>query len=403
MMIMHKSNTVDSMIEQKKICIITTIDLSLYYFFPGFIKLLQDEGFHVTAICADTKNGEIIAKLRDLGAEVKVVNMRRNISPIHDLKTLRELYGIFRREQFDLIHYNTPKAALLSSIAGRLVGHKSLLYTLRGLGYQTFNGPKRFIGKMCEWVALAFATRVITISPSLREETINEGLARADKLEMIGIGSSKGVDCDAFRLSDELRAAATAIRSRNGILEDDVLIGFAGRFTPDKGLDELVSAFTDLHSKNPGLHLMFIGENDSRIPISEELQDRCKQHSNIHLVGYQDDVASYLAALDIFVLPSHREGFGNVLIEAAAVRTAVVSSNINGARDALVNDETGLLFEVKNTDSLRKTLGRLIEDRSLRERLAANGEAWVHQNFDRKSIWKKLIALYREMIEEDNN
>jgi glycosyltransferase involved in cell wall biosynthesis len=382
-----------------KICIVTTEDSSLYVLYPAFFPLLLEKGFEVVGICAD---GPWVEDVKKQGIKVIIVPMTRGFTPWQDLKCLWKLYRIFKRERFDLIHYSTPKAALLSGVAGRLAHCPALMYTLRGLGYMAFGGLKRKLGKLCEKIACSCADYVIAISNSLKNEAVKEAILSADRITVLGAGSSKGVNLDQFRLNEMTRAEAKKIRQDLNIDADSIVIGYVGRLTKEKGIVELANALTALRKVYPGLQLLLIGYTDQRSPLSQvtfELLHACEY---IHIIPFQDNLPGYLAAMDILVLPSYREGFGNALIEASAMQVPVVATDITGCRDAVMDGKTGLLVKPQDTTSLVKALNELIEDRDKRIKFGKNGERWVRENFDRRIIWNKLLGVYNQMLSNLN-
>jgi glycosyltransferase involved in cell wall biosynthesis len=386
--------------KKQKICIITTVDISLYWLFPDLYSLLSRNGYDVTGICADTSSGNLSQKVRDQGVHVINVPMTRTFTILQDIKCLWILYGIFRREKFDIIHYSTPKAAFLAAIAGRIAGWSYLLYTLRGLGYTAFVGVKRFIGKLCEKIACRFADQVIVISPSLRDEAVREKLLSSEKVMVLGAGSSKGIDLETFSVTNAVVHKSREIREKFGIPDDGIVIGTAGRLTVEKGIKELLEAFRRLCKSHSNLYLFIIGSQDHRNPLSQDILDQINNTANVFLTGYVIEIENYLAALDIFVLPSYREGFGNVIIEASAMGKPVIASDIPGCRDAVKNGISGLLVPPKDASSLEKSLNELITDPIKRSQMSQNGVRWVKENFDRKFVWNNLLKVYQKVLAE---
>lgn len=379
----------------KKICIVTTIDLSLDKLFPDFYPLLIDKNYEVVGICAE---GTHIENIRRQGVRVITVPMTREFTPVQDSKCLWMLYKIFKHEKFDIIHYSTPKAALLTAVAGRLVRCPALIYSLRGLGYTAFSGLKRAVAKFCEKIACRYAHLVIAISNSLKDEAIKEKLLQANRIKVLGAGSSKGVNLDQFQLNEKTTAGANNIRRSLGIGNSDVVIGYAGRFAEEKGIIELLQAFENICRRNNKVHLILVGDQDQRNPLPDKIFATIKEHQNIQMIPWQENVSSYIAAMDIFVLASYREGFGNSLIEASAMQVPVVATDIPGCRDAVVNGKTGLFVKPHDAMHLEKALNELIENPSKRIMMGKNGKQWVRKNFDRKTIWARLIEVYEQML-----
>jgi glycosyltransferase involved in cell wall biosynthesis len=381
-----------------KVAIITTIDDSLSGLFPGFYPLLVERGYDVVGICADTSNGNRSDRVRQQGVRVINIPMTRVFSVFQDIRCVGLLWNIFRKEKFDIIHYSTPKAAFLSALAGKFISSSYKLYTLRGLGYSAYTGKKRQIGRFCEKVACKNADMVIAISPSLAAEAVQEGLLPQDKIRVLGAGSSKGVDLEQFRLTEQRKQQGQDLRRSLGINPEDIVIGYAGRFTPEKGLIELYEAFKQIEKQEKKVRMIWVGCQDQRHPLPDSLFQEIKQNSKIHLLPRTDDLPSHLAAFDIFVLASHREGFGNVVIEASAMQLPVLASDIPGCRDAVLPGETGFLVYPQNADSLREGLMKLIRDSNLRSKLGTNGCDWVRKTFDRKKIWDDLLTVYDSII-----
>jgi glycosyltransferase involved in cell wall biosynthesis len=305
---------------------------------------------------------------------------------------------LFAERKFDLIHYSTPKAALIASLASWSLNHPRRLYTLRGLGYQSYSGIKRRIGFICEKIAVKLAHRIVAISHSLREEVVESKLGPASKFEVLGAGSSKGVDCERFCRSQDIMLRGASLRSSLGIQEGDCVIGYAGRLSPEKGIPETVEAFLVNYASVRSVHLILVGDLDRRCPLDTTVMDRCASQLNIHCLPHTEDMPGCMAAFDVFVLPSHREGFGNVLIEASAMGIPVISSDITGCRDAVLDGQTGILVYPGDPIALAAAMDTLVGNSDLRRRLGEQGAAWVRRDFDRRVVWNNLIEVYDEML-----
>ena len=378
-----------------RICIVTTVDSSLHVLFPGFFQLLQEKNFDVTCISA---SGPWVNNVKSQMVRFIEVPMSRGFTPFRDLKCFLKLYCIFRKEDFDLIHYSTPKASLLAGMAAKISRCPAILYTMRGLGYQAFSGVKRSIGKVCEKIACLCAHRIIVISPSLKAEAVREKLISSDQGEVFGTGSSKGVDLERFKLDDERREKAVIIKNELGIPEQSLVIGFAGRITREKGIIELVKVCQLLKTDYPDVHLVLIGHKDQRNPLPEEIERSFRNNKNIHLLDFTDSLAEYMAIMDIVVLPSCREGFGNSLIEGSAMSKPVVGMDVIGVRDAVLNRKTGILVKPYDLTSFRSALRELIDSPKLREQMGRCGRSWVESAFDQKVVWSNLLKLYEQML-----
>lgn len=379
-----------------RVCIATTVDSSLHVMFPGFFARLRDAGYDVTGLCAD---GPFVERIRASGLRLITVPMVRQFAPLADLAALWRLVRLFRQERFDLIHYNTPKAALLVGIAGRLAGGARLLYTLRGLGYQGYRGVKREIGRQCERIACACAERTLCISRSLAEEATREGLADQRRLEVLGAGSSRGVDLRRFRRDEQTMAGGHTVRAQLGIAPDAVVIGYAGRIAKEKGLERLARVFPPLAEAHADAHLVLVGHTDQRDPLDSATLRILEEHPRIHVLPFTDELETVYAAMDVLVLHSDREGFGNALIEGSAMGLPVVGSDVPGCRDAVQNGHTGYLIPPADEAELARVLNELAQSCDLRHQMGSAGAAWVAAHFDRDRVWTNLLAVYAELLE----
>jgi glycosyltransferase involved in cell wall biosynthesis len=376
-----------------KICIVVAADVSLDTLFPDFYPLLLAKGYEVVGICAD---GPYVENVRRQGVRVIMVPMARAITPLHDLKCIWKLYRIFKKEKFDIIHYSTLKASFLTAIAVRLAGGAVLIYTIRG--FHIFTGLKQFVIKCGDRVASRSADYVIAISKSLKDKVVNEGILPADRINVLGAGSSRGVNVEKFKLNEKTKSAAENIRKDLEIKEDDIVIGYAGRLTIEKGIVELLTAFDNIRWEYNNVHLFIIGDQDKRKPMSDDVFEWMDTDPHIHPIPWTDDIVSYMAATDIFVLPTYHDGFGNVLIEAAALEKPVIGTDVPGARDALQDGVNGIMVKARDVASLERALRELIESPDKRIRMGKEGRKWVVDNFDRKMVWSRLLEVYEKLL-----
>ena len=382
--------------EKHKIAFVMTAGMFLDIFYPDFYPLAESKGYEIVGICAADR---FVANVTAQGVRVIEVPMTRTFTPFRDLVCLLKLYRIFRAEKFDLINYSTPKAALLSAIAAKTAGSTRLLYTVRGLAYTGFSGLKRMIAKGCETIACRNADTIIAISPTLKAQIVEEGLTNAEKIVVYGLGSSKGVNLKTFQCNDQTLQRARQIRKALNLSADDVVFGYAGRFTVEKGIIELLDAFEAVSKQSRQAHLLLVGQQDQRMPLPQSVLDRIDQHRRIHVLPFTADMPAHLAAMDVFVLASYREGFGNVLIEASALQRPVIASDIPGCRDAVKPGLTGLLVSPRNSASLQSAMQTLMADPNQRQTMGQNGRKWVESAFNRDKIWAWLFEVFASMLQ----
>jgi glycosyltransferase involved in cell wall biosynthesis len=376
-----------------KICIIITVDISLDSLFPDFYPTLIAKGYEVVGICAD---GPRVENVRRQGVRVITVPMTREFTPLKDLKSLWQLYKVFNREKFDIIHFSTPKASLLASIAGRISCGPVLLYTLRGLGYTAYTGLKRHIARCCEKITCACADYIIAISHSLKEYVVNEGIVSGRKVYVLGQGSSKGVNLKTFNLNGEVKIKSSQIRDELGIDYGDIVLGYAGRLTEEKGIVEFYRAFQNIRNNN--VHMLLVGDQDERNPLPEPFMSQIEKDIRVHRIDFQEELPPYIAAMDVFVMPSYREGFGNSIIEASAMEKPVIATDIPGCKDAIKDGQTGILVKPRDVKVLQQAIERLIASPGERKLMGQNGLKWVKENFSRDLVWARTLEVYEKML-----
>lgn len=345
----------------KKICFVLTIPFTLNAFLRPHLERLSAT-YDIT-VCVNMDDPEVVPAVPE---RVRLVPLGivRQISVGSDLKTLFVLTRFFRRERFDLVYSLTPKGGLLAMVAAWLAGVPRRVHCFTGQVWATRRGFWRWLLKGMDRLLAACATRLLADSGSQRQYLIAEGIIGPEKIEVLANGSMAGVDVKRFRPDEN---AGRSIRSRFGMEQDACCLLYVGRLAREKGVPDLVEAFSRLGPSFPNLHLLLVG------PDEEGFDPLLRGAPRIHRVGYTQAVEEYMAAADVFCLPSYREGFGLVLIEAGAVGLPVVASRIYGITDAVVDGETGLLHEPGDVGDLVRKLETLIKDASLRRALGEAG------------------------------
>lgn len=379
-----------------RLCIVVTVDITIQHLCRGRLEYLASRGFDITVVCAPTP---LATEIEARGVRLFTAPLRRAITPLTDLRCLIRLWRFFRRERFDVIEVSTPKAALLGAIAARLAGARCVVHMLRGLVYQGQGPVQRLLLRWSLTIPCRLAHHVLSVSHSMREQAARDGLCSLDRMAVLGEGSSNGVDLGAF--SPRLREKGLEIRRLYGIPADAVVIGFIGRMTRDKGLVELVEAFRGLGDGTSGPYLLIVGAYEARDRPPGGTVDAIASDPRIKHVGWQDDTTLFLAAMDVLSLPSHREGFNNVLLHAGACGIPVVTTDVVGCRDAMRDGVTGLAVAVGDPAALGAALRRLVEDGGLRERMGAEGRRWVERSFAQERIWSMQESAFRGMLTDE--
>lgn len=376
--------------------VVTTPRVSAWWFLRGQLAYLREAGAQVTLISSPEPALQATAERE--GTAWQGIRIAREIAPLQDLRALFELWRAFRRLKPDIVNVSTPKAGLLGGVAALLSGVRSRVYVLRGLRLETTGGALRLVLWLAERLACAVASRVVCVSPSLKARALELRLVAPGKALVIGGGSSNGVDVERFAPSAALLQRARELRADLGIEPDAPVIGFVGRFTRDKGLVELTEAFQRLHAHHPSARLLLVGDHEDGDPVPEPTRRLLEADPGVIAPGWVQDVAPYFHVCDVVALPTYREGFPNIAVEAASAGRPVVTTDATGARDAVVDGETGLLVPVCDAAALEAALDRLLAFPDWAEQLGRNGQRRARDAFRPELVWDGLLGLYQELL-----
>ena len=338
----------------------------------GQLRSLREAGFEVAAVSAP--GGELEALRESEGVAGFGVPMKRGVAPLVDPLSLWKLWQLMRRFRPLITNVGTTKAGLLAGLAARWAGVPCRVYTLRGLRFETTSGIKRVVMKLLEKIACDSAHLVICVSESVRRNAVQQGLVDAKRALVLGHGSSNGVDAARFAPTEERRHQAQALRQRLGIPEEAPVIGFVGRLNRDKGIPELVRVFARLRFSYPAVRLLLLGDFEILEPMPYDTRGFLETDDHIHCPGHVQDIVPCYHLMDVVCLPSHREGFPNVVLEAQAAGRPVVTNSVTGCVDAVENDVTGLLVPPGDLSALAAALKRVLTDPALAQRLGQAGQ-----------------------------
>ncbi len=377
---------------------ITTVPQSLS-FLSGQVGYMKGKGIDVHAVSSPGK--ELAAFGQREGMAVYSVEMPRRIAPLRDLVSLWRLSVILRRIRPDLVHAHTPKGGLLGTIAAWLARVPVRLYHIHGLPYMTAKGPRRWLLQWTERVSCSFAHRVLCVSRSIRDVAVTERICPCQKIEVLLAGSINGVDSQGrFNPATKGEHMMRQLRESFEIPQDAPVIGFVGRIVRDKGVVELIEAWNTLCEEYPSLHMLVVGRFEPQDPVPSDVECILRGTERIHLAGQIEDPSALYAIMDIVVLPSYREGFGLIALEAAAMALPVVATRIPGCVDAVVDGQTGSLVPPRDAWALAQAIHRYLEDPALRRRHGLAGRERMLRDFRQEVMWEALYQEYVRLLRE---
>lgn len=377
-----------------KIIRATTIGSSLESFCAPMLPYLVDK-YDIVVVSDPDEALERMSHLRDIRAIG--VPMQRHIAPLSDLRSLWRMYRLLRREKPQLVHSMTPKAGLICMLAARLAGVPNRMHTFTGLIWPTSHGLKRAILKTMDRLLCSCATVINPEGRGVRDDMVRGGITRRPMV-ILGHGNVRGIDPEYYDPQDPgVRQAAAALRQ--GDPEASTVYVFVGRLVADKGIAELVQAFTGVYAKDNGVRLWLIGRTEDELdPPDNATRDTIASHPGIRAFGEQSDVRPYLVGADVFVFPSHREGFPNVVLEAGAMELPSIVTDINGSREIIENHYNGTIVAPGDVKALEAAMDAL-RDSSVRARMAAHCREHVLRYWSAAQVRQALLDFYAKMLQ----
>lgn len=376
---------------QKRLKIVrtSTVATSLNVFCRGMLKKLSEK-YDVVAV--STPGDELNEIAQREGVRTVGVPMTRPISPINDLVSLLRLVKTFLRERPDMVHSITPKAGLLSMIAAWICRVPVRMHTFTGLVFPTATGLKQRVLMLTDRITCACATHIVPEGEGVKYDLQHYGITRKP-MNVLGYGNVRGVDMAHYCRTAEVMAKADGIRQ-----SDVFTFVFVGRIVRDKGIGELVDAFSRLNKEISGTRLLLVGYYEDTDPLDGAVRQEIDNNPAIVMAGRQTDVRPWYAASDALAFPSYREGFPNVVLEAGAMGLPSIVTDINGSREIISEGENGVIVPAHDADALYEQMRRMVRDQSFTARLAANSRRMVAERFDKRFVEKCLLDYYEEVI-----
>ncbi|SDB54349.1 Glycosyltransferase involved in cell wall bisynthesis [Pseudobutyrivibrio sp. YE44] len=376
----------------KKICYITTISLTLRVFVLESAKYIHEHtDWDITFVC--NPDPEFEAMLPDY-INFHPISMERGIS-FAGIKAMLEMKKFFKEEKFDLIQYSTPNASLYAAMAGKAAKIPVRLYCQWGMAFVGFSGIKRKIFKAVEKYVCSNSTWVEPDSKSNLNFSHAEGLYPENKGSVIWNGSACGIKLDKFEY-DKKDGWRESKRQELGIPDDGFVFGFVGRITRDKGINELLEAYKRVLADNPSAYLLFVGPSEVDATIIPELYQWAKSEKRVLFAGYTNTVEQYLSAMDCYVLPSYREGFGMGVVEAEIMGVPVIVTKIPGPIDAMLPEKTGYVVEKKSVDQLEAAMRKMLV--SDLDALGQAGRTFAIEGFEQQEFFRQVLEDRKKLL-----
>jgi glycosyltransferase involved in cell wall biosynthesis len=374
---------------------VTTVPFELPLFLSGQASFIRRSGFDVHAIASPGDDLPTFAARE--GVHVHGVPMTRKITPLQDLVSLGRLVRLLRTIHPKIVHSHSPKGGLLGMLAARLVGAPVRIYHIRGLPFTTATGVRRRLLTWSERASCALATRVLAVSHSMRRIAIAESLCPEGKIKVLHCASGNGVDATRrFKLQGD--AERLAFREECTIPAESLVIGFVGRLCLDKGIAELAIAWRALRDAEPRACLLLVGSVDEKDGLPADVLAALRADPRVHFTGEIRDTPRAYAAMDVVALPSYREGFPNVALEAAAMALPVVSTTVPGCVDAVEDGVTGTLVPPCDASALATALRRYLGDSELRRAHGAAGRARALKDYRPEDVWQAIAMEYGALL-----
>ena len=379
-----------------KICQLCAVDFTLKNFLLPLIDGMRSRGWTVTAVCSD---GPYISDLRQQGYAIKTIPISRSMNPFKAIISLFALIKFFRRERFDIVHVHTPVAALIARVAAKLCGVPLVIYTAHGFYFHDgMSAVKRIFFIYLEKLGGYLTDLLFTQSAEDAETAIKDCILPNSRVMVIGNG------VDIARFNPDSVGSGEGIRLELGIPRDAFVVGFIGRRVREKGLSEFLEAMVLLSARHPRLWALVIGDrldSDHSSGIEQELNDAKKVLGpQLLSLGLRADIPQLLSAMDLFCLPSWREGMPRTIIEAMMLSKPILATNIRGSREEVISEKTGLLVPPRSSVALAKAAERFICDPKWSHQLGREGRERALELFDeRKVVELQLDRITKAVIE----
>ncbi|MCC8424870.1 glycosyltransferase family 4 protein [Mucilaginibacter sp. UR6-11] len=377
-----------------KLIRVSTIPLSLNILLKGQLGFLN-KYFNVIAVSGSGTDLTEVAERE--GVLTHTIDMQRSISPFKDIVSLVKLFSFFKKEKPQIVHSITPKAGLLSMLAAKLAGVPIRMHTFTGLIFPTRTGLMQKILIQMDRLLCACATHIYPEGNGVKQDLITYKITNKP-LKVIGNGNINGIDVVHFSANAVSLQQKQELKADLDIKNNDFVFVFIGRLVADKGINELVKAFSRFQTGK----LLLVGPLETALdPLSDKTLAAISSDKNIISVGFQKDIRPYLAISNVLVFPSYREGFPNVPMQAGCFNLPSIVTDINGCNEIIKNELNGLIIPVKDDAALHNAMTWLFEDEELYQKLKGNARQMIVDRFEQTHLWALLLQEYQELLTKD--
>ncbi|MBU2975920.1 glycosyltransferase family 4 protein [Zobellia sp. B3R18] len=377
---------------KRKLFRIAAVPGSLAVLLKGQLRFMN-ESFNVSAIASEGEQHQTIRETE--GINTIVVNIDRRINILADLKSLYKLYTLFKKEKPFIIHSITPKAGLLSMIAGYLAGVPYRLHTFTGLVFPTQTGMMKKMLIFFDRIICFCATNIYPEGLGVKNDLISYGITKKP-LKIIGHGNVNGIDLNHFDPNLYNNSIKKDIRRELSIAKSDFIWCFVGRIGYDKGIEEMINSFIQVQKKSKNSKLLLVGPYEKELdPLPHSIEHEIETNKSIISVGWQQDVRPYFAISNVFVFPSYREGFPNVLLQAGAMGIYSIVTNINGSNEIIDNGINGTIIPVKDSIALTEAMLNCLEDASKHKNYNEKYRRFIAEKYSQEYVWSEQLKEYQ--------
>ncbi|OGZ64160.1 MAG: hypothetical protein A3A98_04235 [Candidatus Staskawiczbacteria bacterium RIFCSPLOWO2_01_FULL_40_39] len=376
-----------------KICYVVAVDITIKLILLNYIRRIKQEGYEVSLVCSPSP---YLEELKKEGFNIQAIKISRRIQPFSDLLALLKLYYFFKKEKFDIVQVQTPKAAFLGQLAAGLAKVPIIINNNFGFYFENFSFLKKKAFIFFERLAAQHSDLMFTINKEDITTAVQEKIFPPEKIEYLGFG----INLNRFNPDRFPNDFVENKKRELGISPNKKVIGIIARLVKEKGYLELFKAFKIIIEKFPNTVLLIVGihEPQKKDSIDINIMKEYGIEDNVIFLGERKDIEEIYTVMDIFVLPSHREGLGNTLLEASAMKKPLVAYDIRGCRESVDNQKTGILVPLKNSHALADAMIYLIENPAKCLEFGKQGRKRIEEKFNEDIVFKKVRQEYEELI-----